>query len=173
VAVDGTDIAYPAPGGGLLRVPVGGGSAAQIVGLATGQLFFWDAAAGQWVASDAPPNGASPVWNAALNKWEMLAGAQPAAFGGTTGGATPVLSPGAKNIAGVVKNGTGGLTVTFATPFATTDYVALVSMVGALGTARSAVVISKATNVMELRCINQNGGSAEPGTGMDFAVFGV
>jgi hypothetical protein len=43
-------LTYPAPGGGLLRVPVGGGAPAPLIGLESGQLVAWDAAAGQWVA---------------------------------------------------------------------------------------------------------------------------
>lgn len=64
-------LTYPAPGGGLLRVPVGGGAPAPLLGSASGQLAFWDAVAGQWVVSDTPAAGNVPVWSAALNKWVM------------------------------------------------------------------------------------------------------
>lgn len=65
-------LGYPAPGGGLLRVPVGGGAPAPLNGsAASGQLLSWDQSAGQWVLTDVPPSFASPVWSAALNRWLM------------------------------------------------------------------------------------------------------
>jgi hypothetical protein len=66
-------LTYPAPGGGLLRVPVGGGAAAPLLGTARGQIVFWDDIAGQWVVSETPVNGAVPVWSTALNKWVLQA----------------------------------------------------------------------------------------------------
>ena len=69
--IDPGDVVYPAPGGGLLRVPVGGGPPAQLIGSASGQLAFWDASAGQWVLTDAPADTAQPVWSVAQNKWIM------------------------------------------------------------------------------------------------------
>ena len=75
------DIVYPAPGGGLLRVPVGGGAAAQFSGNANGQLTWWDASAGQWVRSAAgPANGQTVVWNTATNAWEFVALPSPGAL---------------------------------------------------------------------------------------------
>jgi hypothetical protein len=71
VAVDPSDLVFPAPGGGLLRVPVGGGAAAQLSGTANGQLVFWDGNAGQWVVSGTPSDGQLPVWSAALNAYVM------------------------------------------------------------------------------------------------------
>jgi hypothetical protein len=73
VLQDAADIlTYPAPGGGLLRVPVGGGAPAPLNGSASsGQLVSWDNAAGQWVLTDVPPAFASPVWSSTLNKWLM------------------------------------------------------------------------------------------------------
>ena len=68
-----TIITYPAPGGGLLRVPVGGGAPAPLLGTARGQLVFWDQIAGQWVVSETPVNSAVPVWSTALNKWVLQA----------------------------------------------------------------------------------------------------
>jgi hypothetical protein len=49
-----TILTYPAPGGGLLRVPVAGGAPAPLNGTATGQIVSWDAIAGQWVVTDRP-----------------------------------------------------------------------------------------------------------------------
>lgn len=73
LAVDATDIVYPAPGGGLLRVPVGGGPATQLVGSLNGQLVFWDASAGQWVVSPtAPADGQSPIWDSTNNRWNQV-----------------------------------------------------------------------------------------------------
>lgn len=66
-------LTYPAPGGGLLRVPVGGGAPAPLLGTARGQLVFWDEIAGQWVVSETPVNSAVPVWSTALNKWVLQA----------------------------------------------------------------------------------------------------
>lgn len=74
VLVEASTIAasYPAPGGGLLRVPVGGGAPAPFNGsAASGQLISWDNSAGQWVLTDVPPSFASPVWSSAQNKWLM------------------------------------------------------------------------------------------------------
>jgi hypothetical protein len=73
VLQDAADIlTYPAPGGGLLRVPVGGGAPAPLNGsAASGQLVTWDNSAGQWVLTDVPPSFASPVWSSTLNKWLM------------------------------------------------------------------------------------------------------
>lgn len=63
---------YPAPGGGLLRVPVGGGAPAPLNGsAASGQLLSWDNSVGQWMLTDVPPSFASPVWSSTLNKWLM------------------------------------------------------------------------------------------------------
>lgn len=65
-------LTYPAPGGGLLRVPVGGGTPAPLNGSASsGQLVTWDNSVGQWVLTDVPPSFASPVWSSAQNKWLM------------------------------------------------------------------------------------------------------
>jgi hypothetical protein len=73
VLQDAADIlTYPAPGGGLLRVPVGGGAPVPLNGSgANGQLVSWDNSAGQWVLTDVPPSFASPVWSSTLNKWLM------------------------------------------------------------------------------------------------------
>ena len=67
-----TIITYPAPGGGLLRVPVGGGVPESLIGsAASGQLVTWDNSVGQWVLTDVPPSFASPVWSSSQNKWLM------------------------------------------------------------------------------------------------------
>lgn len=70
-ALDPADLVYPAPGGGLLRVPVGGGAAAPMQGAIAGQLILWDAVAGQWRPTAAGPtaSGQAPVWNAATQDY--------------------------------------------------------------------------------------------------------
>jgi len=64
---------YPAPGGGVLRVPVGGGAAAPLAGTSNGQLFFWDQTAGRWTfPSAAPADDQLPQWDAATNTWTFI-----------------------------------------------------------------------------------------------------
>lgn len=71
--IEGSDVVYPAPGGGLLRVPVGGGVAAPINGSANGQLWYYDQSAGLWVpTSSAPADNQTIRWNAALNRYDFV-----------------------------------------------------------------------------------------------------
>lgn len=70
--IDPSDVVYPAPGGGTLRVPVGGGAAAPINGTGNGQLWFYDAAAGLWLPSSSPGDNQVPRWNAALNRYDFV-----------------------------------------------------------------------------------------------------
>lgn len=68
--VEGTDVVYPAPGGGLLRVPVGGGAPAELLGDADGQIAYWSAAGQQWVRTTAAPaDGEVPAWDATAGEW--------------------------------------------------------------------------------------------------------
>lgn len=68
--IDPSDVVYPAPGGGTLRVPVGGGAAAPVNGTLNGQLWQYDATAGLWLPTPtAPVNGDIPIWDAAGNTW--------------------------------------------------------------------------------------------------------
>ena len=70
-ALDPSDIVYPAPGGGLLRVAVGGGAAAPMNGSANGQLTYWSQTGGLWLPTPTAPNdGDTAVWNAAANAWQ-------------------------------------------------------------------------------------------------------
>lgn len=70
ILIDPSDVVYPAPGGGLLRVPVGGGAASQMRGTLDGQLTYWDNSAGLWLPSTAAPNdGDVPLWSASGNAW--------------------------------------------------------------------------------------------------------
>lgn len=72
VLLDPSDLVYPAPGGGLLRVAVGGGPAAPVNGTGNGNLIYYDASAGLWLPTPgAPSNGQSPVWDALDNRWEF------------------------------------------------------------------------------------------------------
>lgn len=71
--LDGGDIEYPPPGGGLLRVPVGGGAAAQMFGTLDGQLVYWDVSAGEWVPTlTAPADTQIPTWDAASGRWVFI-----------------------------------------------------------------------------------------------------
>lgn len=71
--IDPSDLVFPAPGGGLLRVPVGGGAPAPVNGTANGQLWFYDQTAGLWVpTSSAPSDGQIARWNAGANTWEFV-----------------------------------------------------------------------------------------------------
>lgn len=73
--VDGSDINYPAPGGGLLRVPPGGGPAAQMLGTLAGQLTYYDAAAGLWLPTPtAPSNGQVAQWDSVAATWKFFSG---------------------------------------------------------------------------------------------------
>lgn len=75
IAVDPSDITYPAPGGGLLRVPVGGGIATPINGTLNGQLWQYDNTAGLWTPTPtAPSNGQVAQWNSLANSWQFFAG---------------------------------------------------------------------------------------------------
>ncbi len=67
------DPAYPPPGGGLLRVPVGGGLAAPVNGTGNGNLWYYDANAGLWVpTAAAPADNQIARWNAALNRYDFV-----------------------------------------------------------------------------------------------------
>lgn len=68
--IDSTDITYPPPGGGLLRVPVGGGQAAEMLGTLPGQLTFWKSSQGLWLPTPtAPTDRQIPVWDATAEEW--------------------------------------------------------------------------------------------------------
>jgi hypothetical protein len=98
--VDGSDIIYPAPGGGLLRVPVGGGPASQVLGSANGQLVFWDAGAAQWVVSAGTAlDGQSPIFNVVANTWNYAPANIPA---GTVPGAV-IGAPGSNLNSGFLR----------------------------------------------------------------------
>lgn len=72
LTIDPADIAYPPPGGSLLRVPVGGGAAEQMRGTLNGQLTYWSQTAGLWLpTATAPNNGDIPLWDASDNRWEF------------------------------------------------------------------------------------------------------
>lgn len=65
-------VTYPAPGGGYLRVPSGGGSPEQVQGTAAGQLAFWKSSSGLWLPTPtAPSDQQCPVWNAAAQEWRF------------------------------------------------------------------------------------------------------
>lgn len=65
------EVDYPPPGGGLLRVPVGGGVPEEMRGSIAGQLTYWKHSSGLWLPTDTgPSDGQSPVWNAAGEEWE-------------------------------------------------------------------------------------------------------
>lgn len=65
------EVDYPPPGGGLLRVPVGGGVPEEMRGSVAGQLTYWKHSSGLWLPTDTgPSDGQSPVWNAAGEEWE-------------------------------------------------------------------------------------------------------
>lgn len=70
--LDPSDIIYPAPGGGMLRVPVGGGTAAPVNGSSNGQLWSYDANAGLWVLTGAPADNQIARWNATLNQYDFV-----------------------------------------------------------------------------------------------------
>ena len=73
-AVEASDIIYPPPGGGLLRVPVGGGAAAEMLGTLPGQINYWSQSAGLWLpTSTAPSGGQTPVWDATAGEWVFAA----------------------------------------------------------------------------------------------------
>lgn len=58
------------PGGGLLRVPAGGGNVEEMRGSINGQLVYWSQSAGLWLPTPTgPSNGQIPFWNAAGNAW--------------------------------------------------------------------------------------------------------
>lgn len=72
--IDPSDISYPAPGGGLLRVPVGGGVATPLQGTLNGQLVQWDNTNGLWLPTPtAPADGNIATWDAAANTWKFTA----------------------------------------------------------------------------------------------------
>lgn len=56
--VEGSDVSFPAPGGGVALVEVGGGGLFELRGTSDGQTLTWDAGSGQWVAGAA---GTSPL----------------------------------------------------------------------------------------------------------------
>lgn len=72
--VQPADIVYPAPGGGLLRVPPPGGApAAQMFGTLPGQLTYYSQASGQWVpTATQPANGQIATWDATAGAWVFI-----------------------------------------------------------------------------------------------------
>ena len=70
--IDPSDVTYPAPGGGMLRVPVGGGAAAPINGSINGQLWYYNQTTGLWALTPAGPSNLQvPQWNAAQNRYDF------------------------------------------------------------------------------------------------------
>lgn len=71
--LDPADLVYPAPGGGLLRVPVGGGAPVPVNGTGNGNIWYYDQAAGLWVPTAAAPvNNDVARWNAAQNRYDFV-----------------------------------------------------------------------------------------------------
>lgn len=71
--LDPSDLVFPAPGGGTLRVPVGGGPATPVNGTGNGNLWYYDQTSGLWVPSpNAPADFDVPRWNATLNRYDFV-----------------------------------------------------------------------------------------------------
>lgn len=73
------DAHYPAPGGGLLRVPAGGGYPEAISGEQSEDIWYWSASQGLWTTSAPRPartwdNAYSPVGNWPLDGIDTAAG---------------------------------------------------------------------------------------------------
>lgn len=103
--IDGTDIVYPAPGGGLLQVPVAGGVADQMKGTLAGQFPMWDLANGLWIPTPtAPSNRQVPIWDSATSRWiftdDLNVLYRGRLFDSFLGGRTSVIS--AQNLAAVI-----------------------------------------------------------------------
>lgn len=68
--LSGDDVVYPPPGGGVLRVPVGGGAAAELRGEEGGQVLFWSEADAAWVrTSSEPQDGDVLQWDAVAGRY--------------------------------------------------------------------------------------------------------
>jgi len=92
------------------------------------------------------------------------------AHGSTTGGGTPVLSPGAYNVSSIVDTAVGHLTVNFAVPFSVANYSAVAALYSANGLTPG--INNKLTTSVGIYSLNYLGAMTDPGTGWEFACFG-
>ena len=87
-----------------------------------------------------------------------------------TGGGTPVASS-SHNYTSVADNGVGDWTITWSITMSSTNYLALVSVVGTTSFVVGYVKAKTATTT-RIRMFNNNNNDADPDTGVDVAIFG-